>query len=214
MTNPLLHARWDTPFDMPPFDVIRDEDYAPAVEVALAEHRAEIAAIADAQEAPTFANTVEALEAAGRGLDRVLGAFYTVAGADSTPAREALQREFSPKLAAHWAEISANKVLFARVSMLWEQREALDLSPEQARGQNVDKRTDIWAFGCVLFACLTGRSAFEGDSIAVTLGAVLHREPRLVGDIVGTRHLGQGKQGDLPARQGGRLARRHTQDQA
>ena len=133
MTNPLLHARWDTPFDMPPFDVIRDEDYAPAVEVALAEHRAEIAAIADAQEAPTFANTVEALEAAGRGLDRVLGAFYTVAGADSTPAREALQREFSPKLAAHWAEISANKVLFARVSMLWEQREALDLSPEQAR---------------------------------------------------------------------------------
>ena len=133
MTNPLLLARWDTPFDMPPFDVIRDEDYAPAVEVALAEHRAEIAAIADAQEAPTFANTVEALEAAGRGLDRVLGAFYTVAGADSTPAREALQREFSPKLAAHWAEISANKVLFARVSMLWEQREALDLSPEQAR---------------------------------------------------------------------------------
>ncbi len=133
MTNPLLLPRWENAFDLPPYDMIRDEDYAPAVDAGLAAHRAEIESIAGNPEAPTFANTVEALEAAGRVLGRVLGAFYTVAGADSTPAREALQREFSPKLAAHWAEISANKALFQRVADLWERNGTLGLSEEQSR---------------------------------------------------------------------------------
>ncbi len=66
-----------------------------------------------------FANTIEALEAAGHLLDQVLGVFFTVAGADSKPAREALQRDFSPKLSAHFSEISANKALFARVDAVW-----------------------------------------------------------------------------------------------
>ena len=132
MTNPLL-ADWTTPFGLAPFDTIRDADFAPALDVALAEHRAEIDAIATNPEAPDFANTIEALEAAGKSADRVLGVFWTLAGADSTPAREALQREFSPRLSAHWSAITANKALFARVEDLWQRRETLGLSDEQAR---------------------------------------------------------------------------------
>lgn len=132
MTNPLL-ADWDTPFQIAPFDKISDDDFAPALDAALASHAAEIAVIAGATDAPSFANTVEALEAVGKDLDKVLGTFYTVAGADSNPAREALQRDFSPKLAAHFSEISANKALFQRVASVWNGRDALDLTDEQAR---------------------------------------------------------------------------------
>jgi peptidyl-dipeptidase Dcp len=130
--NPLLQ-NWTTPFGLAPFDKVSDDDFAPAVEEALAAHRAEIVDIAANPAPADFANTIEALEAAGRLLDRVLGVFYTVSGADSTPAREALQRDFSPKLSAHFADISANKALFARVDAVWSQRETLGLTDEQAR---------------------------------------------------------------------------------
>ena len=132
MTNPLL-APWDTPFGLAPFDRISDEDFAPALDAALAAHRDEIAAIAANPDPATFANTIAALEAAGRGLDRVLSVFFTVAGADSNPKREELQRAFSPKLAAHYAEITANKALFARVEAVWQGRDAAGLTPEEAR---------------------------------------------------------------------------------
>ncbi len=132
MTNPLL-ATWDTPFEIAPFDRIADTDFAPALEAALEAHRAEIAAIAESGEAPSFANTIEALEAAGGDLDKVLSVFFSVAGADSNPAREDLQRAFSPKLAAHFSDITANKALFARVEAVWQARDRLDLTEEQAR---------------------------------------------------------------------------------
>lgn len=132
MTSALL-SDWTTPFEIAPFDAIRDEDFAPAFETALAAHKDEIVKISENPDAPSFANTVEALEAAGEALDKVLSVFYTVAGADSNPAREALQREFSPKLAAHSSEISSNKALFARIAAVWEAREGLDLTDEQQR---------------------------------------------------------------------------------
>jgi peptidyl-dipeptidase Dcp len=132
MTNPLLTS-WDTPFGLTPFDKISDDDFAPALGVALASHKAEIGAIAATADPATFANTIETLEAVGRDLDRVLSAFYTVAGADSNPAREALQRDFAPMLAAHFADVSGNKALFARVAAVWGARDGLDLSEEQAR---------------------------------------------------------------------------------
>lgn len=132
MTNPLL-SEWTTPFEIAPFDLIEDAHFAPAFAEALEAHNVEIAAIADNPEAPTFANTVEALEAAGGALDKVLSVFFTVAGADSNPAREALQRDFSPKMAAHFAAISSNKALFARLADLWTRRDDLGLSEEQAR---------------------------------------------------------------------------------
>ena len=132
MSNPIL-TTWTTPFQIAPFDSIADDDFAPALDQALADHRAEIDAIAANPEPPTFANTIEALEGAGQGLDKVLSVFFTVAGADSNPAREALQRAFSPKLAAHFSAISANKALFARLAALWDQRDDLGLTDERAR---------------------------------------------------------------------------------
>ena len=129
MTNPLL-SDWNTPFELAPFDAISDEDFAPALDEALAAHDAEIAAIAGSDAAPTFANTIEALEAAGGALDKVLSVFFTVAGADSNPKREELQREFSPKVSAHFSEISSNKALFRRVAELWDKRDDLGLTDE------------------------------------------------------------------------------------
>ncbi|WP_282181484.1 M3 family metallopeptidase [Aliiroseovarius marinus] len=132
MTNPLLSA-WDTPFELPPFDLITDADFEPAFHAALDDTRTAIAAITDNKDAPTFANTIEALELADAPLDRVLGVFYNVAGADSSPAREELQRTFSPLLAAFSSEVTMNVALFQRIETLWQSREDLDLTDEQAR---------------------------------------------------------------------------------
>ncbi len=132
MTNPLL-SQWDTPFELPPFARIKDADFAPAFEAAIVEARKNIADIAANPDAPTFVNTIEAMELAEETLGRVLSVFYNLAGADSTPMREELQREFSPKLAAYSSEISMNEALFARVEALWNQRDDLDLTDEQAR---------------------------------------------------------------------------------
>ncbi|QDI74716.1 MULTISPECIES: M3 family metallopeptidase [Leisingera] len=132
MSNPLL-SRWDTPFEIAPFNSISDDDFAPALEQALAAHKEQIGAIANSAEPPGFANVIEALETPCRALEQVLGVFFTVAGADSNPKRQELQREFSPKLAAHFSAITANKALYARVKAVWDQREELDLTEEQQR---------------------------------------------------------------------------------
>jgi peptidyl-dipeptidase Dcp len=132
MTNPLL-SRWDTPFALPPFAEIEDADFAPAIDAALSEARANIRAVADNSEAPSFANTIEALERADESLNRVLGVFFNLAGADANPEREALQREVSPKLAAYSAGITLDEALFQRIEALWQGRETLGLDEEQAR---------------------------------------------------------------------------------
>lgn len=124
---------WTTPFGLPPFDLIRDEDFAPAFDAALAEARANIAAIADNSDALTFANVIEALELAEGALDRVAGVFYNLASADSNDAREALMRDLAPKMSAFSSEVSNNKALFGRIETLWQSRETLDLTPEQMR---------------------------------------------------------------------------------
>ncbi len=132
MTNPLL-APWTAPFGLPPFAAIRDGDFGPAFDAALAEARGNIAAIADASDAPTFANTIAALELAEAGLDRVSGLFYNLAGADSTEAREALMRDLAPKMSAFASEVTNNKALFARIDDLWSRRDALGLTGEEMR---------------------------------------------------------------------------------
>ncbi|MCA0929984.1 M3 family metallopeptidase [Ruegeria profundi] len=132
MTNPIL-SDWTTPFEIAPFNAISDDDFTPALEQAMQAHNAEIDEIANNPDTPTFANTIEALEAAGEQMDKVLSVFFTVAGADSNPAREKLQRDFSPKLAAHFSGISSNKALFHRVADLWARKDDLNLTEEQAR---------------------------------------------------------------------------------
>ena len=132
MKNPLL-SDWNTPYDIAPFDKISDVDFSSALDDALAADMAETRAIAEQKEAPTFANTIHALQATGRDLDKVLSVFYTVSGADSNPIREELMREFSPKLSAHHSEIIANEALFKRIDTLWQNRDELGLNVEEAR---------------------------------------------------------------------------------
>lgn len=124
---------WTTPFGLPPFAEIRDEDFGPAFDAALTEARANIVAIADQAEPPTFANVIEALELAEGALDRVAGVFYNLSGADSNAAREALMRDLAPKMSAFSSEVSNNKALFAKIEALWQGREDLALTPEQLR---------------------------------------------------------------------------------
>ena len=144
MTNPLLDD-WSTPHEIAPFDRIEDAHFAPAFETALTEARAEIAAIADDPAQPSFANTIEALEIAGKPLSRVLSVFFSVAGADTNPKRQELQRAFSPRLAAYSSEVYANKPLFQRIETLWENRDTLDLTPEQDRLLYLTRRRFIRA---------------------------------------------------------------------
>ena len=144
MTNPLL-SEWKTPFGVAPFDQIVDAHFEPAFEEALQTHLTEIEVISGSTDAPTFANTIEAMERAGRDLQNVLSVFFTVAGADSNDTREALQRNFSPKLAAHYSAISSNKLLFKRIEDCWEQCDALDLSAEQQRVLMLEHRSFVRA---------------------------------------------------------------------
>ena len=132
MTNPLL-SPWDAPFGLPPFAAINDTHFAPAFEAGLAEARATIAAIADASDAPTFANTIAALELAEATLDRVSGVFYNLAGADSNDAREALMRDLAPTLSGFSSEVTNNKALFARIEAVWNDHEAAGLGGEELR---------------------------------------------------------------------------------
>ncbi|WP_391483091.1 M3 family metallopeptidase [Nereida sp. NH-UV-3] len=124
---------WTEPFDMPAFSKVRDDMFAPAFEAALAEARADVAAIAADPAPATFENTIEAMARVGEDLDKVLSIFYTISGAVSNDTREALSRDFSPALADYSSEISLNADLFARYQALWDQRADLDLTAEQAR---------------------------------------------------------------------------------
>jgi peptidyl-dipeptidase Dcp len=130
--NPLL-AEWDTPFGVPPFDEIADEDYLPAFRTAVASHTAEVQAIVNDAEAPTFANTIEALERSGQALTRVSNVFFAVEGANSNDALREVARTVAPELAAHRDDITLNPALYARVKAVYDARDSLDLSPEQQR---------------------------------------------------------------------------------
>lgn len=97
------------------------------------EHQAEIQAIINNPQAPTFENTIVALERSGALLTRVSRVFSNLEGTDSNEARRAIQRELSPKLSAHSDDINLNPALFARVETLYNQREALELDAESLR---------------------------------------------------------------------------------
>ncbi|HEY2570736.1 MAG TPA: M3 family metallopeptidase, partial [Solirubrobacteraceae bacterium] len=128
--NPLL-AAWDTPHGAPPFAAIRPEHFGPAFDAAFAAHRGEIAAVAGQTVAPTFDNTVAALERAGRTLSRISSAFFCLVGAHSSDAILALEREIVPRFTAHWDAIHMNQALFNRIAAIKAAPAGLDA--EQAR---------------------------------------------------------------------------------
>jgi peptidyl-dipeptidase Dcp len=128
--NPLLRE-WTTPFTAPPFDAIRPENFRPAFDHALDEHRREIAAIAAGVAPPSFENTIAAMERSGRRLARVSAVFHALAGAHTNDALLALEREIAPRLAAHWDAIYMNQALLERIRAC--QRAGENLSAEQTR---------------------------------------------------------------------------------
>src|SRR5450631_357453 len=130
--NPLL-AKWTEAFGLPPFGDIAPEHFRPAFDEALPAHRAEIDAIAADPAAPTFSNTIEALERSGRALDRVSNVFFVLAGADTNDAIEAVERDISPLLARHSNALYLDRALFARIANLYDRRAELGLTPEQDR---------------------------------------------------------------------------------
>jgi peptidyl-dipeptidase Dcp len=130
MSNPLL-SRFPTPFEAPDFAAITAEQFPPAFAEAIARHRAEVDAIADRAEPPTFANTIDALETTGEDLDRVNSTFWNLSGAMSTEAIRAIERDIGPKLAAHHTAITTNAALFSRIHAVFEARDKLGLSAEQ-----------------------------------------------------------------------------------
>lgn len=131
-TNPLL-ADWTEAFGLPSFNELKPEHFGPAFDAALARHRAEIDAIAANVEAPSFANTIEALEKSGRDLDKVANVFFIKAGADTGDEIEAIEREVSPLLARHSNAMYLNRALYARIADLHARRDTLGLDAEQAR---------------------------------------------------------------------------------
>ena len=130
--NPLLEE-WQTPFGVPPFDKIKDEHFLPAFQEGMKRQREEVAAIAASKEAPTFANTIAALERSGGLLDRVDSVFSNLNSADTNDRRQAIARETAPLEAALEDDILLDARLFARVKAVWEQRDQLGLDAQDAR---------------------------------------------------------------------------------
>jgi len=128
--NPFMQP-YETPFEIPPFEKIMLSDYMPAFEAGIAEQKAEVEAIAGNSEAPSFANTVEALELSGALLTRVSDVFFNLNSSLTSEAMQALAKEISPKLSAHNDDILLNQQLFERVKTLHEQIETLGLNAEQ-----------------------------------------------------------------------------------
>lgn len=128
--NPLLAAS-SLPFQAPPFDRIRDTDYQPAIEEGMRQHLAQIRAIADNPEPPTFANTIEAMERAGALVTRALPVFFAMASAHTNPTLQAAEEALAPQLAEHSDAIHLDPKLFARISAIHQQRDHLGLTPEQ-----------------------------------------------------------------------------------
>jgi peptidyl-dipeptidase Dcp len=130
--NP-FYAPSRLPYQAPPFDKLKDTDYQPAIEAGMAAEIREMNAIAQNAAAPTFENTIVAMEKTGQLLSRALNAFHAVSEANTNPTLQATKTELAPKLAAHEDAIYLNEKLFGRVAAIYQKRESLHLDPESLR---------------------------------------------------------------------------------
>jgi peptidyl-dipeptidase Dcp len=130
--NPFFE-QWETPYGIPPFDRIRDEHYEPAFDRGIEELRAEIAAIRDDSEPPTFENTFEALQLAGSTLDRVSDTFGNITNTDTNEFLQKLEVEISPRLTREIDAIYLDEKLFARVDAVYQQRASLSMDEQALR---------------------------------------------------------------------------------
>ncbi len=128
--NPFF-AEWDTPFGVPPFELIENEHYMPAVDSGIVIARGEIAAITSDTEAPTFANTVAAYDRGGQMLNKVSAVFYSQTSACTNDTLEALQMELAPKVSAFQDEMLLNATLFERIKAVYDNRANEQLNDEE-----------------------------------------------------------------------------------
>jgi len=128
--NPFF-SEYNTPFNVPPFDRIKPEHFIPAYERGMEEHKADIEAIINNPEEPSFENTIAALDRSGKLLSEVSRVFSGLSGANTNDELRAIQKEMAPRLAAHNDEINLNSNLFARVKAVYEQRNEKNLTDEQ-----------------------------------------------------------------------------------
>ncbi|HEY2143690.1 MAG TPA: M3 family metallopeptidase, partial [Candidatus Udaeobacter sp.] len=129
--NPLMNES-ALPYHVPPFDKIKDEHFAPAMEAGMRDQLKEVEAVANNSEKPTFENTVVALERTGRLLDRAERTFSNLNACNTNPTLQKIDKEMAPKLAAHRDAIHLNGKLFARVQQLYDNRDKLGLDPQSA----------------------------------------------------------------------------------
>ncbi len=130
--NPLLQVS-NLQYEFPRFDLIKSTDFAPAFEISMAQHLAEVDAIAKNPEVPTFDNTIIALEKTGRNLNRVATTFYNLSGANTDPIIDQTEKDIAPKMSAHSDAINLNPTLYARIHTLFENRLSLGLDEEAIR---------------------------------------------------------------------------------
>ncbi|HPH44621.1 MAG TPA: peptidase M3, partial [Candidatus Aminicenantes bacterium] len=128
--NPFF-ADFDTPFQVPPFDRIKPEHFLPAFEKGMAEQQAAVAAIVADPAPPDYENTIAALDRSDKRLTAVNRVFGGLASADTNDELKAIQKEISPRLAAHRDEINLNKKLFERIKAVYEKRASLGLDAER-----------------------------------------------------------------------------------
>jgi len=130
--NPLL-IDYSTPFQVPPFNDIKLEHYKPAFDEGIKLQKAEVAAIADSKEAPTFENTILALEESGKVLDKVATVFFNLNSANTSQDMQEIAQEVARQLSGHGDDISLNPLLFARVKSVWENKDELNLRGDQLK---------------------------------------------------------------------------------
>ncbi|PKG55855.1 peptidase M3 [Shewanella sp. Choline-02u-19] len=131
-SNPFF-APYDTYFGIPDFSKIKAEHYLPAFKAGIAQHQAEIQAIIDNSDAPTFANTIEAMEFSGELTTKVASVFYNLTGADTNEQLQAISKEVSPMLSAAGDDVLLNDALFQKVKAVYDQRDTLNLNVAQAK---------------------------------------------------------------------------------
>jgi len=131
-SNPFF-GEWDTPFEVPPFDEIKLEQYKPAFNEGMKRHKEEIQAIIENESAPTFENTIEAMDRGGALLARVSRVFFAMRSSMTSDDIEAIAKDVAPRLSKHSDEIRLNDALYQKVRAVYEQRPKLDLTPEQDR---------------------------------------------------------------------------------
>ncbi len=130
MNNPLL-AEWNTPFGVPPFDIIKSDDYLPALREAIKIQSAEIAEIINNKEKPTFKNTIEALEFSGADLKKIANVFYAVTAANTDDILKESEKKIGPEMTAHFDEIQLNSDLFKRIKTVYNEKDNLNLGKEE-----------------------------------------------------------------------------------